>query len=191
MDNNLKIVNYLGKNFPKEFTMHELSKIQRIPYASFYRAVIEMRDILKIQKVGKSKVLGLNLSYPTVKSYLAIASNEEKEDFLKRQPIIKKIASELDTKEVVVLFGSYAKEMHINNSDIDMLIINKNGDRSISFSKYEIIFKKKINPIFITRSEFIIMVKEKEENIGNQALKDHIILNNPELFWEMVLDGIS
>ena len=34
------------------------------------------------------------------------------------------------------------------------------------------------------------MLKEKEENVGKQVLKNHIILNNPEHFWEMVLNGI-
>ena len=66
------------------------------------------------------------------------------------------------------------------------MIINKDGKKSISFSKYEVIFKLKINPIFITKKEFKLMLKDKEENVGKQALYNHIILNNPEAFWECV-----
>lgn len=191
MDNKYKIINWLGKKYPLEFTMHELSKILHIPYASFYRTVQDMSGLLTVKKVGKSKVIGLNLFHPTLRSHLAVAANEEKEEFLKKQPIIKKIATELNTKDIVLLFGSYAKGTHTDNSDIDVLIINKKGEKNLSFSKYELLFKKKINPLFITKSEFIKMLKDKEENVGKQALKNHIVLNKPEAFWELVVDGIQ
>ncbi|MEK6886574.1 MAG: nucleotidyltransferase domain-containing protein [Nanoarchaeota archaeon] len=86
----------------------------------------------------------------------------------------------------MILFGSYAKKTQKETSDIDILIINKKGDKNISFSKYEVLFKKHINPIFITKEEFKNMINEKDENVGKQALRSHIILNNPEKFWEMV-----
>lgn len=191
MDNKHKIINWLGKKYPAEFTMHELSKTLQIPYASFYRTVQEMNGLLIVKKVGKSKVLGLNLPHPTLRSHLAVAANEEKEEFLRKQPIIKKIATELNSKDIVLLFGSYAKGEQTDISDIDILIINKKGEKSLSFSKYELLFKKKINPLFITKSEFIKMLKDKEENLGKQALRDHIVLNNPEAFWELVIDGIQ
>ena len=50
-------------------------------------------------------------------------------------------------------------------------------------------FKKKINPLFFMISEFVHMLRDKDENVGKQALKEHIILNNPEGFWEAVLHG--
>jgi predicted nucleotidyltransferase len=171
--------------------MHELSKLLNIPYASFYRTINGMNGLLNIKSIGKSKVLKLNLFYPTLKSHLAIASNYEKEEFLSQKTLIKKISLEIKTQDVVVLFGSYAIEEETKTSDIDLLIINKKGEKSISFAKYELLFKKKINPIFITNIEFIKMIKDKEENVGKQALKKHIILNNPELFWELVLNGIQ
>jgi len=189
MDNKLKIINYLGKNLGKSFTMHSLSKMIRVPYATFYRTIQKMKEIVIIEVVGKSKTLSLNVGNPTIKSYLAISSEEEKEEFLKKQPIIGKIASELKTDEIVVLFGSYAKGAQREGSDIDLLIVNKRGDKSISFSKYELLFKKKINPVFVTRREFVQMIHDKSENLGKQALRGHIILQNPESFWEDVLDG--
>ena len=190
MDNKLKIINYLGKNGGKRFTMHELSKLITIPYASFYRTVQLMNDILEVEVVGKSKTLSLKTNNPVVKAHLTVSSDEEKKEFLYNQPIIRKMSNELDTAEIVVLFGSYAKEKETEKSDIDLLIINKNGKKSLSFSKYKILFKKKINPIFVTAKEFKKMLQDKQENVGKQALKDHIILNNPEWFWELVLDGI-
>ena len=63
-------------------------------------------------------------------------------------------------------------------------------EKSIAFSKYELLFKIKINPIFVTKKEFKLMLKDKEENVGKQALYSHVILSNPEGFWECVFNGI-
>ena len=190
MDNRQKTINFLGKNLNQSYTMHELSKLLRIPYATFYRMIKEIEDLLVIKNVGKSKTIQINSDNPIIKAHLIITSDEEKKDFLQDQPIIKKIESELDTKEIVILFGSYAKRTQHEKSDIDLLIVNKGGNKSISFSKYELLFKKEINPIFVTKKEFELMLKDKEENVGKQALRDHIILNNPEDFWGCVLNAI-
>ena len=62
--------------------------------------------------------------------------------------------------------------------------------KNVSFTKYELLFKVKINPNFITKKEFKLMLKDKEENVGKQALYNNIILNNPEGFWECVFNGV-
>ena len=188
MNNHHKIINFLGKNLYQSYTMHELSKLLKIPYATFYRTVQEMNGLLVVKVVGKSKTIQLNYDNPIIKAHLIISSAEERKEFLQNQPLIKKIESELKTKEIVVLFGSYAKKTQHEKSDIDLLVINKDGSKSISFSKYELLLKKKINPIFVTKKEFKLMLRDKEENVGKQALKSHIILNNPEEFWWCVLN---
>ena len=190
MNNEQIIINLLGKNLERVYTMHELSKLLKIPYATFYRTILRMVDLLDIKIIGKSKTIKLKLDHSVIRSHLTISSDEEKTEYLKSQPIIKKIENELNTKDIVVLFGSYAKKTQHEGSDIDLLIINKEGKKNISFSKYELLFKKKINPIFITKKEFELMLKNKEENVGKQALKYHIILNNPEEFWGCVLNAI-
>ena len=189
MDNKLRIVNYLGKHIGQSFTMLELSKAAGVPYATFYRTLHRMKELVKVRRVGKSKTVSLNTDNASIKPYLTISSEEEKQDFLKKQLILGKIASEFNTKDVVVLFGSYAKGSETERSDIDLLIISKGGEKSLSFSKYEVLFRKKINPIFVTKKEFEKMLLDKNENVGKQALKNHIILNNPESFWEAVLHG--
>ena len=190
MDNRQKIINYLGKHPEERFTMHELSKLLTIPYASFYRAIQQMKDLLITETIGKSKVLKLNSKNSIIKAYLIISSDQEKKEFLQKHPVLKKISKDLHTKEVVLLFGSYAKGKETEKSDIDLLIINKDGKKTISFSKQELLYRKKINPIFLTKKEFKNMLKDSEENVGKQALQNHIVLTNPEEFWGTVLDAI-
>ncbi len=190
MDNRLKLINYLGKHLTEKFTMHELSILLDIPYASFYRTVQSMKDLLVVTTIGKAKTIQLKLENPIIKTYLSLASYEEKKAFLTRYPLIEKITRDLITEDIVILFGSYAKEKATHISDIDILVINKEGKKSLSFAKHELLYKKRINPLFITIQEFKDMLRAKEENIGKQVLKGHIILNNPDSFWGCVLDAI-
>src|SRR3989339_525528 len=129
-------------------------------------------------EVFTMRALSQALRIPYATFYLTISSEEEKQEFLGKQPLISKIVSELDTTDSILLFGSYAKGKERETSDIDLLIINRKGEKSLSFSRYETLFKKKINPLFITPAELRQMLKEETENVGKQALREHILLNN-------------
>ena|SRR3989344_6221083 len=187
MDNKLKVINYLGKNAGRAFTMYELSKLTKIPYATFYRTMKTMSDLAIQTKAGKATLVQLNRQNPLTKHYIIISSKEEKDEYLKKQPLIKKIADELPPGDyALIMFGSYAKGMQTTKSDVDLLVINKKGEREPDFSRYETLFRIRINPIYVTREEFIAMIKDTEENVGKQALKNHIVLYNPELFWSII-----
>jgi len=186
MDNKLRIINYLGKNAEKGFTMHELSKLTKIPYATFHRTMKTLSDLVLQTKAGKATIVQINKQNPLTKNYLIISSKEEKDEYLKKQSLLKKMAEELPSGDyTLVLFGSYAKGTQTTKSDIDLLVINKKGEREPDFSRYETLFKIRINPIYFTREEFAAMLKESDENVGKQALKNHIILYNPEKFWNL------
>lgn len=190
MDNKLKIINYLGKAFDKEFTMHELSKTLDIPYTSFHRTVNNMKDLLIIKPIGKSKTLRLNYNNPVIQSYLAISSEEEKNIFLKKKPMFKILRQDIKNNDIVLIFGSYAKDKETKRSDIDIIIINKKGNRSISFDNFELLYDTEVNPIFFTIKEYKQMIENNEENVGKQALRYHKVLNNPNDFWNIVINEL-
>lgn len=182
MDNKLRIINYLGKH-DESFTMHNLSSILKIPYASFYRAISRMQDLLIIKPVGKAKVISLG-NNQAIPSYLAVSSFEEKNEFLKANKLLSLLSKELVTDNIILLFGSYANNKQSDKSDIDLLFIGEK--ESISFSSFELLHKKKVNPIFVKESEFKAMLRNPDENVGKQAKKNHIVLNNASGFWEIV-----
>ncbi|MBU2637563.1 MAG: nucleotidyltransferase domain-containing protein [Nanoarchaeota archaeon] len=190
MDNKLKIINYLGKNMGEAITMHMLSNLLFIPYTSFHRAINTMKDMVITEAIGKAKIIRLNAANPAAVSYLAVSSHEEAKEFLEKNPVIKEISRELETGSIILLFGSYAKGKPTKRSDIDIMVINKKGNRDVSFSKHELLFRKQINPIYVSEQEFAEMLKANEENVGKQALKSNIVLANPERFWGMVLNGV-
>ncbi|MCF7871532.1 nucleotidyltransferase domain-containing protein [Candidatus Woesearchaeota archaeon] len=186
MDNKLKIILYLA-NKGETFTLLDLSKSINIPYASLHRTVAKMQDTTEIESKGKSKLIKIKWNEIT-KAYLTIASYEEKLEFIKKHHIIKRI--EEKSKDITLIFGSYAKETQNKTSDVDLMIINKTGEKTVSFSDLEMLYDIKINPMFFTEKEFIDMLKDKEENVGKQALKAHILLSGFSDFWRLVENGI-
>jgi predicted nucleotidyltransferase len=165
--------------------------ITNIPYSTAYRTVKRFPTLLNSRTVGKAELIQLNISNKIIINYLAISSNNERLIFLEKNKLISKIDSKLQDKNIVLLFGSYAKGKQTKYSDIDLLIINKKGEKDISFKNEELLFNIKINPIFITKKEFKLMLRDKEENVGKQVLKDHIILKGFNDFWEEVINDVQ
>ncbi len=191
MDNKNSLLVFLAKNMEKSLSLNQISKFSGIPYATLYRLHDENKSLLDKKIIGKSIVISLKKT-EIVKNYLIVASYEETSEFLAKNPLFKKISEDLPKGDYsLILFGSYAEGKQTKSSDIDLLIINKNGSKIINFSKYETLFKIDINPILVSLIEFETMLKDKEENVGKQVLKKHIILYNQELFWnEVFKNGI-
>ena len=44
--------------------------------------------------------------------------------------------------------------------------------------------------MFFTEKEFVEMLKDENENVGKQALKNHVLLSGFSKFWGLVENGI-
>lgn len=189
MNNKQKILLFIAKNIDKKHSVLEISKILKIPYTTTLRSVKELKDQLKTENIGQTTAVNLNKENELNIAHLAIASFEEKKEYIQSNNLIKLLSRELLVNDIVVLFGSYAKKTQTEKSDIDLIIINKKGEKTINFHNQELIFNKKINPMYFTEEEFIEMIRDKEENVGKQALKNNIILNNSLKFWELIINA--
>jgi predicted nucleotidyltransferase len=188
MDNKQKILLFLAKNYNKKYSILDVSKTLQIPYTTTLRSIKNMKNSLNTEIIGQTTAVSLNKENELNIAHLAIASVEEKKEYLKINNIIKLLTKEIRVKDIVLLFGSYAKNTQIEKSDIDLIIINEKGEKTINFHNQELIFNKKINPMYFTKEEFSEMLNDEEENVAKQALKNNIILNNPLKFWELVIN---
>lgn len=191
MDNKQRLLLYLAKNFDREYSILDLSKTLDIPYTTALRSIKRLKKELVMRSIGASTVVSLNVTYELNKASLALASHEEKEEYLQKSSIMSLIVKELRTDDVVLLFGSYAKRTQTEKSDIDLIIINATGKKTLSFRNQELLLNKEINPMFFTEEEFREMIIDKEENVGKQALRTHVVLNNSLKFWELVIHAIQ
>lgn len=187
MDNLLKLVWALGQELRDEITLRALSIRAKVPYTTANRLIKKNKQLFTIKQKGNIKLCSLNFDDILTKNYLTIAERKKAENFFKKYKELKIIKGDLLPGDYcVVLFGSRAGEKHRQKSDIDILIVNKNGGKNLSFSKYEKLFKLEINAIFMAKKEFMGMLKEKEHNLANEIIKNHIILYGEEYFWNLV-----
>ena len=180
------LYNHLAKHATSEFTMLYLSRLLDIPYSSLRRAVGKLGDKVVHERKGHANCVRIYTQHSDIIPYAAVASIEARDVFLKKYPLFKKVSKVCTKKDIMLLFGSYADGTQQPNSDIDLLIINKNGKRTIDFRSIEVLFDVSVHPLFISTLEMKKMLQDDHENVGKQALKKHILLTNPIAFWEIV-----
>lgn len=187
MDNLLNLVYTLGKNLDQEVTMRQLSIDAKVPYTTTYRLIKQNKSIFNINQKGNIKLCSLNREDNITKNYLILAERSQAIQFMKKNVVFKILKSELPEGDyALLLFGSRAEGKHREKSDIDICVINKDGGKFISFSKFELIHKIEVNSMFFTKKEFKLMLKDKEHNVGKEILKNHIILYGEEYFWNLI-----
>ena len=187
MDNLLKLIQTLGKNLNNQIPIRQLSKESKTPYTTTHRLIKNNEAIFTINKKGNIKLVSLNLKDNITKNYLILSERKEAEHFLNKNPEFKVLKKEFPSGDYsLILFGSRAEEKQREKSDIDICIINKDGKKNIKFSKFELLFKLEINPIYLKDKEFKLMLKEEEQNLAKEIIKKHIILYGEEYFWNLI-----
>ncbi|MBU0535809.1 MAG: nucleotidyltransferase domain-containing protein [Nanoarchaeota archaeon] len=192
MDNLLDLVYVLGKHLGENVTLRQLALEAGVPYTTAYRAVKLNNSLFELEKKGSATLCSLNTKDMIILSHLSLAERKKADDFCRKNKEISVIRADLpEGNYSAVLFGSRAGGKHRKDSDIDLMVINKDGKKNIGFSKHEMLFKIRINPIFMTAKEFRHMLKEKEHNLADEVIKNHIVLHGESYFWRTVLeDGI-
>lgn len=190
MDNLLSLIYTLGKNIGNSLTLRQLSVDAGVPYTTANRIVKQNEGIFTLEKKGSSILCSLNIKDRITLSYLSLAERKKADDFCQKDKEMSVIRTDLPKGDyAAILFGSRAGGRNREKSDIDLMIINKDGSKSMSFSKNEMIFKLEINPIFMSANEFRQMLEEEERNLADEIIKNHIILYGEEYFWRIVLYG--
>lgn len=190
-----------------EFTINELATKTNISYSYVYRQVEELKEkgILVVNQRTNRKYCKPNYSNPEVKTSFVKISNQIADDFLKERDeiffIVEKLLSVLPRKTdfnllSVVLFGSLTKGTDYKKSDIDLFILvpSKNKYDDIIDTECAALsrsFGIEINPIVSEPTNLLTMLKDKENNVGKEVLKNKIILFGAEKLWELILEVIK
>ena len=198
----LKIVALFSKDFGKELTIHQIKNELKRSYHLIYDNATELieQNILNKKIRGHSTICSLNLKNEKTKALLILNSIDEKEQFLNKKAIkslfeklVNNTANKIELLSIV-LFGSYAKGVETESSDIDLLIISDKKDKNNLVQReigaLETMYDYKINQIVVTTKMFKDMITSKAElNVGKETLNNHIILYGAETFWKIVLEA--
>ena len=199
-----KIVRLFYDDVYAEFTINELATKTKISYSYVHGQVEELKDkdILIVTQRTNRKYCKPNYNNPEVKTSFVKISNQIAEDFLKKRGkiffVAEKLLSILPKKTdfnllSVVLFGSLVKGIDFKKSDIDLFILVPSKNKYDEIIDMECAalskgFGIEINPIVSEPTSFLTMLKDKENNVGKEILKNKVILFGAEKFWELILE---
>jgi len=144
-----KILSLFAMNPDRPFYGREISKKLKISLGAVHAALIslEKRGILHSQHVGKTKLYRSAPLNPIIQSFRVLNA------LLVLEPLIEALK---DISRRVILFGSYATGSFASSSDIDLLIVS--GEREKTSKKIDS-FKRKsgldIRPIIKDQIEWM------------------------------------
>lgn len=148
----------------------------------------ENLGLLKYEYLGRYKLFFLNWDNLEVKDYLKIIEIEKKVDFLKKHLVIREFLKSIEgsVEGIVIVFGSYAKALEKEGSDLDLFIVGNCNKREVVQSG--IIWGINVGLKVIQSDELIKYIKEKD-NLIVEVLKNHVILKGEEMFCEIVVNN--
>jgi predicted nucleotidyltransferase len=127
-----------------------------------------------------------HIAYIDTKNYLDLNIDKK---------LINSIIDDVDAAYSLVIFGSYAKGKQKNDSDLDLcfLISLKQDEKRIKPYVENIKLKSiiDIDDHYITRQDFIKMLRWKKENLAKQIFRDNIVVFNHMIYYNTINEAIK
>ncbi|MEW6222502.1 MAG: nucleotidyltransferase domain-containing protein [Candidatus Hadarchaeota archaeon] len=185
-ENHLQVLSLFTNGFDKEYYIREVEKLLKISprTAQLILENLENKGIVESKMRGKIKSYALKRSISS-QMYVAFAEQYKTIAFLEKTPMIKEIIEKIipAVDGVGVIFGSYAKGIAREESDLDIFVVGKYDNKVIKkVSKtYGIEIGVKCYPakVFEKNLHSDILLKE--------MLKNHLLFLNLGLFVRMVM----
>lgn len=186
----LRILETLLTDLTKRYSILELSKKLKMPYAQAHEATKTLlkRELVSSEKNGKALMISVNLR--DVKRGHIFAELSRRDKILAKYKKIRFVYEDLKKLKpeqyICVLFGSYAKQKPKAKSDIDLLFIIPDEYNYGTFERNArtILIGKDIE-IASERGLLEMWGNPGKLNVGNELLKGHIILKGAEAFLNL------
>ena len=189
-DKESAVIKFLIENKNKELNIRNISKAIKMDYKNAYSIIkrLEKASLVKIEAFGQSSRVKLNA---IVNPLIFEAEFERRKEVLKDKSLMvifssfkRAIKSKL---YVLLLFGSYANKTQTKNSDIDLMFICPGGLEDAFEEEINRIARSiplPLHPLVFSESQFIEMADARESNVGQEALKNNVILYGMEQYYE-------
>ena len=183
-------IKYIIEQKNEELNILKISKGLKMDYKNTYSIIkrLEKESVIKLETFGHSSRIKLvSQMHPLIFE----AEHNRRKELLKDKNLVVMLNDfKINLKSkcyVLLVFGSYAKKTHTKNSDIDMMFIVPNENS----------FEKEINQVarslplpihylVFSEKQFLEMIDAKKSNVGQEALKNNIILYGIETYYEMI-----
>ena len=177
-ENEIKVINFLIRNFTERYSINQISKKLRISPMGCYKILkkLETKEVVKYEKIGNAQFYFVDLKTPFSVKIAELALTGEKNDPI-TEVFRDDIAPLKEITKAVMVFGSFAENPK-NANDIDLLILLENANYKkirVEIDKLNKISPKEIHPLFQTEEDFKKNIKEKDKVVLNILSKGYIL----------------
>mgnify|MGYP001572563179 FL=1 len=169
------IILYL-RDYTFSFSGREIARLSNLSPQSALNTLnlLVKEKILNKKKEGRNYKYYLTYNKLKTKNYLQLAETYFASSYLDNFELNSIISELICFSETMIIFGSYAKKLEKNDSDIDLIAINGN---KLKIEKAKSIFLREINVRYVTWNEFRASLKNKN-HLAIEIKKNHLIYGN-------------
>ncbi|MBN1156283.1 nucleotidyltransferase domain-containing protein [Candidatus Woesearchaeota archaeon] len=185
------IIRYLIERKNEEVNILRISKELKMDYKNVHSIVkrLEKESLVRLESFGQSsRVKLVSQMHPLIFE----AEYGRRKELLKDKNLsvmLNDFKKALKSKLCVLLvFGSYAKKTQTRNSDIDLMFIVPDGREELfekDVRRAAGLLPLPIHHLVFSEKQFLEMIDTKKSNVGQEALKNNIILCGIEAYYEM------
>jgi len=189
-DMDLKILTLFTKEYNREYYIREIEKLIAVSSRTSLvtLAKLEKKGILESKTKGKIKLYSIKKSTIS-REYFLLTEQYKKIKFMEKNHLIKEILEKTDEfmQGIIVIFGSYAKEIQKEDSDLDLFIVGKYEEDKIKNvgKKYGININIKSYPMKIFKKEI------HQDILLREIIGNHILIKGTEKFVREVVKWIK
>ncbi len=186
------IIRYLIENKNAELNILQISKELKMDYKNIHSIIkrLEKESLVKLESFGQSSRVKL---ISQVHPLIFEAEYIRRKELLKNKNLAVMLNNFKNTLKskcyVILIFGSYAKKTQTKNSDIDLMFIVPDGEEDLfekEIQQTARLLPLPVHPLIFSEKQFLEMINSRESNVGQEALKNNIILYNIEAYYEMI-----
>ncbi|MEK6792430.1 MAG: nucleotidyltransferase domain-containing protein [Nanoarchaeota archaeon] len=183
-----KLLKYLIEN-KNPVSIRQASGAIIVDYKNTHELVnkLQLDGVITKGKLGNTNPISINLA-PNIEIY-----NVEKkrtEEFILKNPKLKVVKSYIEEVNypffIVLVFGSYVNGTNTTGSDIDVCVIVDNEDKSKELRQKLRLLPLKLEIHEFTIKEFISMIEKRQNNVGQEIVKNNIILYGVENYYNLI-----
>lgn len=149
------------------------------------------KDMLKSEKMGNTDQISFSWTDAAIANISFLDEEEARE---KKLPHYDKILSIKEIRQHLILItGSYAREDAKKSSDLDLVIVIPDGKKAIELQKLienkTLTEHPPIHSYVFNNKDFIEMLTSKEQNYGKEIVKNHLLLKNAYMYYEILKEA--
>jgi len=192
----IKLLEVWKNEIFNEFTISEIMKLSKKKTKTWVFNSLKLltkNKLLISKRKGNLDIYSLNINNPLLIQMLQYLDIQNTLNFPFLDMIIE-ILGEIPIKNYCFLiFGSYVKNKQKSGSDLDICFLIENNKSKEKIKPYvneiKLNYHIKIDEHYITFDDFVKMLLVKDENLGKQIFRKHMLFYNSDIYYKLIKEA--